>query len=505
MRPNKSIKSPSADERSPRTDVSLPAGTLPLKQPPPPKIALLCAEELERTIINSPECSAGVEKPALGVPDIEKRPFKPYANVSSPIEDDLYKMLSQTFSESDSRERPWCGIGLEVGLLAVSPTHVTIADIQKMNGVQQAVVHVPQNWRERWYVETAGGARHELPDNPCDKAERAISSLTRSLNSFLSSNDETTFQSIKYLIIFPDKYTFEGPKEFFIIERDEVLTLKLKNFRDLTETILMTAQSPRMDSRGCRAWLEGNILKKSDDSILGTWLDVAFDKVESEPAKNECRRLGYLRHKKMLSKKGDVASTESLLMNLTQPKFTWLPSKLIVMVVTGMIIGMGGWRFYDSNKPPILGSRSNKPVPLSPPANRVNAAGVDEVATPQNRVSLLEIQNRDTVVATEVRQSSEQKKPGQPNDSAKKLSEEAQAFEKSGLKREKLVLQIDKAIRLRAISGVTVHIVEDTAHLEGRVATESQKAAAEKAARGVPGVKDIRSSIKIDFLSSGDS
>jgi osmotically-inducible protein OsmY len=51
---------------------------------------------------------------------------------------------------------------------------------------------------------------------------------------------------------------------------------------------------------------------------------------------------------------------------------------------------------------------------------------------------------------------------------------------------------------------VTVDFVGDTARLKGRVATENQKAAAEQAARGVPGVKNVRNFIAIDFLASGD-
>jgi osmotically-inducible protein OsmY len=95
------------------------------------------------------------------------------------------------------------------------------------------------------------------------------------------------------------------------------------------------------------------------------------------------------------------------------------------------------------------------------------------------------------------------KKHHQGIESANKLSKQTHAPEDSELKRRKIELQIDEAIRLRAITGVTVYFVGDTAHLKGRVATETQKSAAEKAARGVPGVKDVRSSIEIEFLLSG--
>ena len=265
---------------------------------------------LERTINHCPECSAGVGEPAGGVPDIEKRPWKPYANIRSPIEKNLYKMLAQAFSETDPHERPWCGIGVEVGLLAVSPTNLTVADIREVNKVQQALVHVPQNWREPWHVETLDGAKHQVIGNPCDRAERAISSIKHSLEPFLSSGEQPTFRFIKYLIIFSDGYTFEGPKEFFIIERDEVLTLQLRSFHDLTEMILAPTQQQRVDSKKCRAWVEDSILRNSDGSIPGTWLDPVFDKVEAEPAKKQRWRLHHPRHQEVLTEKQAVFSSE---------------------------------------------------------------------------------------------------------------------------------------------------------------------------------------------------
>jgi osmotically-inducible protein OsmY len=120
-----------------------------------------------------------------------------------------------------------------------------------------------------------------------------------------------------------------------------------------------------------------------------------------------------------------------------------------------------------------------------------------------------ESQNRDTVAGTEDRRLSEAQEPKLKEtedriESGRKPPERTQGPEDSELKRQKLQLQIQEAIHLRAIDGVTVYFVGDTAHLKGRVATERQKSVAENAARGVPGVKEIRSSIEINFLFSGD-
>jgi len=511
MHEHGSTKHQAESRPNPQSQVQPPVGIAPstcdVKQAAPTKKCSTCGAVLER-IDGCPQCGKGVNNPASGGPNIENRPFKLYVNSSSPIENDLYKMLSQAFSEKDPRERPWCGLGVEVDLLAVSPTHLTVADIKEIKGIQQAVVHVPQNWREPWYVEASGGARHQAPGNPCDQAERAISTIKHSLSSFLAAGDQPTFPYIKYLIIFPDSYTFEGTKAFFIIEREQVLTLQLRNMRELPAAILAPTQQQRLDSRNYRSWIEGTILKKSDDSIVGTWLDPAFDKVESEPAKRGRWRLGHLSHKKVSSEKQEVSSTESLRMTPIQQTFNWGQFKLIGMVIAGMMIGIIGWQSFDANKSLTSVSHSNPSMSPSRLENSVRSAEAAPVAISLNRVSSWEIDNHDTVAAIEIGKPSEPReaeldKHDQGIQSARKLSEQTHAPEDSELKRRQIELQIDKAIRLRAIAGVSVYFVGDTAHLKGRVGTEIQKSAAEKAARGVPGVKDVRSSIEIEFLLSG--
>jgi hypothetical protein len=357
-------------------------------------------------------------------------------------------------------------------------------------------------------VETADGAKHQTPDNPCEHAEHAISTIRHSLDSFLSPGDQPTLPCIKYLIIFPDGYTFDGPKEFSILERDEVLTLKLRNVRDLAQAIIEPTQE-RLDSRKYRAWIEGSVLRKSDVSIVGTWLDPAFDEVEAEPAKRQRWWLRHRRHQEVLSEKEELSSSDNLPTIPTQQKFKWRQSKLTLTVITGMIIGIIAWWLHDVTKPVTSVSHSNPPVSPPRPENSINAAEVIEAAIPQSRLSLPENQNGDIVPATDVSKSSEVQNPevkekNQLIESTGKPRDSTQGAEDSELKRRKIEVQIHEAIRLRAISGVTVHFVGDTAHLEGRVDTESQKSAAEKAARSVPGVKEVRSSIEVNFFLLGD-
>jgi hypothetical protein len=444
-----------------------------------------------------------MDKPSGETPNTEKSLFRPYANIGFSIESNLYKILSHAFSGLDPRERPWCGLGLEVGLLAVSPTELTVADVKEVSGVKQAIVRVPQNWREPWYVDAADGTRHQLSDDPCDRAESSIAILKRSLDCLAGADDQPASCRVKYLIVFPDGYSFEGPKEYFIVERREVLTLQLRNLRDLPASILATTQKQRLDSRSCRSWIEGTILKKTDESILGTWLDPAFDQVESEPPKKE-RWWFHLRYKRMPSEQQEVASADSVPMTPIRKTLEHRQVKLLGVVVTGMVLGIAGWRLSDANKllTSISQSQSNPSVSASRPENSVNAPEAGEDASAG-------IAKHDPVAATEIRESgefreAELKRPDKNLERTSKPAEQSQPREDADRKRRRLELEIDKAIRLRAISGVTVDFVGDTARLKGRVATENQKAAAEQAARGVPGVKNVRNFIAIDFLASGD-
>jgi hypothetical protein len=72
-------------------------------------------------------------------------------------------------------------------------------------------------------------------------------------------------------------------------------------------------------------------------------------------------------------------------------------------------------------------------------------------------------------------------------------------FDDAENRRKKLELQVVKAIQNRAIAGVQVSVIGSAAFLDGRVATERQKSAAEKAARSVPEVKEVHSRIVVNF------
>jgi hypothetical protein len=68
------------------------------------------------------------------------------------------------------------------------------------------------------------------------------------------------------------------------------------------------------------------------------------------------------------------------------------------------------------------------------------------------------------------------------------------------LRRKQVEQQIEQAILHRAIEGVEVSLIGGTAFLRGHVQTISQKDAAEEAARGIPGVGDVRNLISVVWV-----
>ena len=73
----------------------------------------------------------------------------------------------------------------------------------------------------------------------------------------------------------------------------------------------------------------------------------------------------------------------------------------------------------------------------------------------------------------------------------------ASISENPEIQNKKMEMEIYKAIENRAIIGVAVSVNSGTAYLEGQVATERQKRAAESAARSVGGVERVRSRIEV--------
>jgi type II secretory pathway predicted ATPase ExeA len=65
------------------------------------------------------------------------------------------------------------------------------------------------------------------------------------------------------------------------------------------------------------------------------------------------------------------------------------------------------------------------------------------------------------------------------------------------IERRRIQLQINQALSIRAIAGISVSLIDGIAYLHGQVASERQKLVAEQAARSVPAVRNVRNRIVV--------
>jgi type II secretory pathway predicted ATPase ExeA len=171
--------------------------------------------------------------------------------------------------------------------------------------------------------------------------------------------------------------------------------------------------------------------------------------------------------------------------------------------------------------PPRLGSDADAPLlekqnPLPAPAPssenplpRPNIDDSSETSLPATEKPVEPLSSALTEKAPVLTEKAAEKSPAEkpptsdPKPAPKKApmsagnSRQAPVAENADAQRKLLEAQVYKALENRAIMGVDVSVINGTAYLEGRVATERQRDAAERAARSVAGVQRVRNRIAV--------
>lgn len=127
--------------------------------------------------------------------------------------------------------------------------------------------------------------------------------------------------------------------------------------------------------------------------------------------------------------------------------------------------------------------------PEPPPASIVEES--EPTAAPPNKVEENQVPIAPPAAAKPVKP--ERRKPNPPIAAAKQIPPEPPTRSQDDLAR-----QISKAIENRAIDGVSVTIKNNIVYLDGRVATERQRRAAENAARDIGDVAGLRNRIAVE-------
>ncbi|HEY3168085.1 MAG TPA: AAA family ATPase, partial [Candidatus Binatia bacterium] len=171
--------------------------------------------------------------------------------------------------------------------------------------------------------------------------------------------------------------------------------------------------------------------------------------------------------------------------------------------------------------PPRLGSDADAPLiekqnPLPAPSPssenplpRPNIDDSSETSLPATEKPVEPLSSALTEKAPVLTEKAAEKSPAEkpptsdPKPAPKKApmsagnSRQAPVAENADAQRKLLEAQVYKALENRAIMGVDVSVINGTAYLEGRVATERQRDAAERAARSVAGVQRVRNRIAV--------
>jgi hypothetical protein len=152
----------------------------------------------------------------------------------------------------------------------------------------------------------------------------------------------------------------------------------------------------------------------------------------------------------------------------------------------------------EKSKQPVQKSETivakNQPSGMSPP-DGVRFASAEEIQ--RKRLEM----ERKTEAGVVKNQPSLMNSP----DGVRFASAEEIQRKRLEVERKRVQKQIYDAIANRGVDGVAVAFVNGTVFLAGQVQTASQKAAAEEAARQIPEVKDIRSSISVRWAQMSRS
>jgi len=175
----------------------------------------------------------------------------------------------------------------------------------------------------------------------------------------------------------------------------------------------------------------------------------------------------------------------------------------IAMLPMLVVLGVGVAVFYPSDAEYYLASLKRNLGNFIGVAGDPTPKAENRVAAPSEKPASLQETEKsaETDASIPERDEPPQPKIGKPaKESAKSRAGQARslAFDDREIRRKKTELQIVKAIQNRAIDGVQVSVVEGTAFLDGRVATERQKSAAERATRSVSDVKEIQNRIEVN-------
>jgi type II secretory pathway predicted ATPase ExeA len=182
----------------------------------------------------------------------------------------------------------------------------------------------------------------------------------------------------------------------------------------------------------------------------------------------------------------------------------WMQRDVLMQHVadgTEQLKALSGWSEFSAAvqplpEPPAETTDSVTP-PVVPPMADAPARQENDSSANQRPVPQREKPDERAVPAADNFAQNPPKPSQEPPPAPARHNGQRPASENSGIRSKQIEAQVQRAIANRAIEGVEVSVIDGTAYLQGRVASERQKRAAERAANSVEGVKQVRSRIVV--------
>jgi hypothetical protein len=376
-------------------------------------------------------------------------------------------------------------------LLAVCPQAIVVARIIDPRGIDRAFVHSSLDPLQSWVLTKPGGSDHPL-ENPVPKTLQAIRGVRTTLGPYLDSRARVSDFRLKGLVVFPDEYEISRVKQQ--VNYDSATTvMRIINVRELPEELLKPAQRQRINPERCREWLRATMLKGAEnDFAAGTWLDP--DAAESSKRVRAIAGQASVAQRGMMP--GNLQPSAGATQSPSPPRTGRIVTRIAgLSLALALPVLIALWQL-DRLRPliPFGESRAQEDAPV----HSVPLEQSQPRETTQRKDS--NGSSRSSAVVSE-HSPAELEREAIESHGIGLTEAEGNVKDQSRLsnevRRKAIEDRIDTAIRNRAVGGVKVSFVDDTAYLAGEVISHNQKAAAERAARAIPEVKHVRSSISV--------
>jgi hypothetical protein len=382
---------------------------------------------------------------------------------------------------------------MEVGadLLVVCPQAIIVAKIIDPRGIEKAFVLSSLDPLQSWLLTKPDGSDHPL-ENPVPKTLQAIRGIRTTFGPYLESRARVSDFRLKGLVVFPDQYEVSRVKQQ--VNYDTATTvMRIINVRELPEEVLKPVQRQRINTERCREWLRATVLTGAENGFTaGTWLDP--DAAESSERARATARQASIVHQ------GTIPDMSQPSAGAPRPPSSPRTGRIVTRIA-GLSLALALpvlIVLWQLDRLPLL-----IPFGQSPAREDALVQSVPLEQSQPRETTQPEGSNgpsRPSLAVSEHSPTDLEKDPVKSHDIGLAEAEgngEDQAHLSTEVRRKAIEDRIDTAIRNRAVGGVKVSFVDDTAYLAGEVISHNQKAAAERAARAVPEVKRVRSSISV--------